>query len=173
MPIAYHLSGPAEIRVGTGSGGALEKLGYSRDGAVCRDESAWQDIFADQNGGERGHPVETILLSQRSLLRIELAKWDQGIIDKLLTWLRATAFTPALVAGVPAPVGLVVLGNEAATRLVILGVEPRNYPCATLTKAVEINKGSRSSRLATEWQCLRDPISTSPTYGVLYNAATT
>lgn len=179
MSEVYHIAGPARIRIGTGTGSppALETLGYTHDGAQIREETGHLPLYADSNGGEQGAPIEVVWLSEWHTVRIELVKWDAAVAAKLLARVRKLPGGTASVAGVPPPAGLMMLGgvrgvgNPVSYRLLVHGVlEPRNYPRAIPQGVVELNKGSRHSRLTIELRCYRDPISTSPTYGVLYNA---
>lgn len=171
MPPIYHIAGPALVKVGTGTGQppTLEDLGYSRDGVAIREEAHWADIHADAAGGEEGPPVETLFLGERSLVRVELVRWDWEVAYRVLARLRGAT------AGEPQPAGIALVASGPLTvRLVIDAArEVRHYPRAAVRGAVELNKGARASRLAFEFECYRDGVPSSSYYGVLYDGNST
>ncbi len=162
MAIQYHVAGPALIKVDTGSTHTLEELGYTRDSAEIRFEGHFEEIKSDDQGGDAGPPGDLNYLGERAIVRLELTKWDAAIADKLVPRLYGGT------AGMVGEVGTLLLQDAKTFRLLIHSTNtPMNFPKAILFGAIEINKGTRHSRLVLEFVCLKDAT------GKLYDATTT
>lgn len=166
MAITYHVDGPAQIKVGTGVSGALEVLGYTRDGAEIRLEGFFEEVKSDDTGGEQGPPGDLNYLGEQAVIRLELVKYDGTVADKVMP--RIKGQTPP---GTPASPGQLMLQDSKAIRLLIqpsgTGAVPWNFPAGIVYGAIEVNKGTRHSRLVMEWRALKD------SSGVLFNNVTT
>ena len=162
MAIGVFVPGPADIKVGTGTGGALEELGYTARGADVRLQGYAVDVPGDQNGGEQGPPIEIAHLGNSAIVRIELTKFDKSVLDKLKAGLRDV--TPGAIPGA----GTLVFAGARHFQLLIDSVgDPHWFPRATLAKEPkEYNVGTLYQRAVVEFLCYRDPTSK-----VLYNTS--
>ncbi len=163
MAIQYHVAGPALIKLDTGTSNALESLGYTRDSAEIRLEARYEELKSDDMGGEQGPPGDLNYLGESATVRLELTKWDTVVADKVVARLYGGT------AGMPGAPGTEMIEGAKTFRLLIHSTNnPMNFPRAILYGAVEINKGTRHSRLVLEFLALKDP-----TTGVLYNNVVT
>lgn len=162
MAIGVFVPGPADIKVGSGTGGALEELGYTARGADVRIQGYSVDVPGDQNGGEQGPPIEIEHLGTSAIVRIELTKFDKAVLDKLKAGLRG--ITPAAVPDA----GTLVFADARHFQLLIDSPgDPHWFPRATLVKQPkEYNVGTLYQRAVVEFECFRDP-----TTKVLYNTS--
>jgi hypothetical protein len=160
MAKQVNVAGLALIRLGVGVS-ALQDLGYTVNGATIVTEGHAVNIPGDENGGDDGPPIEIQMLGETARVRLELTKWDPAVQLVLETRLGGGT------AGTPAAAGTLVFANSNFFRLVVNSpVTPRNFPCATLVRTpIEINKGTKYSRLVCEFECYKHPTS-----GVLWNA---
>jgi hypothetical protein len=164
MTHQYQVAGPAILKVGTGVAGALETLGYTRDGVEMEFDGFFEELHSDDVCGEQGPPGDLNYLGERARIRIELTKWDGLIADKVTPRVLGTT------AGVPATTATLLVQGTKYIRLLI---EPRdgapfNFVVAVPRGAITINKGSRHSRLVMEWEAYVNPSS-----GKLFDAVTT
>lgn len=161
MTIAVVVDGPVQVRCGTGSAGALENLGYSIDGVMVAENGFFDDVPGDQNGGTAGPPIDVQYFGEIHRVRMELSKWDILIAAKIWPKLRGGT------AGTPGTPGTLVAGSSSYYRLLLHGTSnPRNYLAAIPRGAIEINKGTRFSRLVLDFECHAFT-------GTLYNTTTT
>jgi hypothetical protein len=162
MTVGVQVAGLATVKVATAAGGtgALQTLGYSQDGVFRTSQTFVENVPGDENGGQAGPPVEIQYMGEIEKVRIELMKWDPTVMAYLLARFRgATVGTPP-VAG-----GLVFAGN-GYFRLCchyaagLTGQSADNNPCATLvSEPIEINKGTKWSRMVMEFVCYKHPTS--------------
>ena len=164
MAITVNVAGLATIKAGTGASGALESLGYTMDGARITSEGYTTNVPGDQNGGDEGPPVEIQYLGETARVRLEMTKWDTAVQAKLEARFKGGT------AGTPPTAGSLMFAGGGYFRLLIHSpATPRNFICASLLKQpIEINKGTKFSRLVLEFECYKDP-----TTGVLYNSTIT
>lgn len=145
MAIAVQTVGKALIKVGTGASAALESLGYSINGVEISDEPFYGDVPSDENGGDEGPPIDVQYFGFVSTIRMELSRWDSTIAAKVFPFLNGGT------AGTQGTPGILMSANSY--RLVIIPTsDPRNYPVAFPSEPIEINKGTKYSRLAITWK---------------------
>ena len=144
-------------------------FGYTQDGARITTEGHAINIPGDENGGDDGPPVEIQYLGETARVRLEMTKWDPSVQAALES--RLNSGTP----GTPGVTGTLVFTSGAYYRLTIASpITPRNFPCATLERTpMEINKGTKYSRLIVEFECYKNPVASNGAgIGVLWNTAT-
>jgi hypothetical protein len=162
MAQQVHIAGAALIKVGTGSAGALEELGYTRNGANIRPEGYFLNVPGDQNGGDDGPPIEVIYMGETARVRIELTKFDSAIADKIACRVRGGT------AGTPAAAGTAMFAGDYTVRVLVSTTNaPINFLRCIPREPVEINKGTKFSTLVFEFEAHKNAA------GVLYNAVTT
>lgn len=161
MAVTVNVDGPALVRVDTGDLNALEDLGYTRDGAEIRFEAYFLDVAGDENGGESGPPIDVQYMGERAVIRLELTKFDGTVADKV---------TPRLyggTAGTPGAAGTLMFGGGKCYRVLInTSNRPMNFPRCFIRDAIEVNKGTRFSRLLLAFEAYPDDT------GVLYDNTT-
>ena len=161
MTAAIQVAGAATIKVDTGSVNALEILGWTADGAHIDFEGFFLDVPTDENGGESGPPADIQYLGETARIRLELTKWDTTVEDKITSRVRGTS------AGVVATPGTLLIGGGLTTRLLILTTaRPINFPVCVFREPIEINKGTKYSRLVISATAYKNGS------GVLHNATT-
>ena len=142
MAIIVNVNGPATVRVGTGAAGALESLGFTRDGAMVRFNGYMLDVPCDDVGGEAAPPTDIQYMGETAMLTLEFTKFDPAIADKIVSRLRGTG------AGLIGTPGTLVIGTGVFTRVLILspvGSTPFNFPFCVFREPHEINKGTKYS----------------------------
>jgi len=164
MAIQTHVFGAAQVYVGDST--EVELLGYTRDGVEIRLESRFLDVPSDDMGGEAGPPANVQYLGEIAVIRLELTKYDLTVADKLQ---RLNGLTAGQV-GTP---GTFIFSDSAqyekSFRLLIRSAveengvpTPWNFPRAFLREAIEVNKGSRFTRLLAVFEAHAKN-------GILYN----
>ena len=162
MAESVQVAGPCLVKVGTGSAGSLETLGYTRQGADVRDQAFFVDVPGDQNGGDQGPPIDIQYMGEIARIRLELTKWDDAIAAKIRTRLLAGT------EGSPGTAGTLMFGDSKTVRVLLsTTMGPMNFPRAFLRDPWEVNKGTKYSTLVVEFEAHKDST------GVLYNAVTT
>ncbi len=167
MALAVHIAGPAKIEIDDGTGPGLQVLGYTINGADISEEPFHVDVPGDQNGGDRGPPIEVQIVGEVDHVRIEMTNYDEAVLNLL------RANLPSAVAGqfTTANTGMPLFANSKTFRLHINcsavgngAAEPRLYNRCIPRGAREINKGTIYSRAVVEFECHKDA------NGVLYTA---
>jgi len=160
MAAAVQVTGPAEIQVGTGAAGALEKFGYTRNGAEIVSEGYWINVPGDENGGDEGPPIDVQFIGETARIRVELTKWDTTAAAEVES--RFVGGT----GGVPGAAGTLMFSGSKAMRLLVKPTTgARNFPRAFPRFAIEVNKGTRFSTLVVEFEAHKDAT------GVLWNTS--
>jgi hypothetical protein len=160
MAITINVADTAIIKVGTGSQGALEELGRTRNGADLTFEGFFLDVPGDDHGGDDGHPIDIQYLGEIARVRLELTKWDASIADKVRPRRNGRAF--GRVTGH----GELMIQDGLYYRLLIDCANlPKNFPCAFPRTPIELNKGTKFSILVVEFEC-------HPLAGTLWNRDT-
>ena len=137
-----NVAGKALIKVGTGAGGALEDLGYTRNGADITKEAFWGEVHGDENGGDEGPPIGVQYFGEIARVRLELTKYDPAIFAKVEARLQG-AQAGTVAADAP---GTLVIGGDKYIRLCIAATNaPINFPIAIPRGAIEVNKGTKFS----------------------------
>ena len=164
MTAAVQVAGLATIKVGTGDGGSLDTLGYTRDGAQITYEAYSVDVPGDEFGGDEGPPIDIQYLGETARIRLEMTKYDSSVKDKLEDRLLGEN------AGTPGTPGTLLFADSKTVRLAIDTANDnpdRNFPRATLVKTpIEVNKGTKYSTLILEFVAYEDAD------GVLFNTTT-
>jgi hypothetical protein len=162
MAITVNVAGPAEVKVGTGSAGALESLGYTRQGADVRNQGFFIDVPGDQHGGDQGPPIEVQYLGEIARIRLELTKWDDAIAAKVRTRLLAGT------EGTPGTAGTLMFGDSKTVRVLLNTTTGKmNFPRCFIRGEWEMNKGTKYSTLVLEFEAHKDGSN------ILYNAVAT
>lgn len=181
MATAFHVNGVAEIKVGTGSAGALELLGHSVDGVEIDPQIIQFPIFTDSGGGPGGIPAAHQEVGEIHVISADVIVYDVAVMVKVRKGFSALVNT--ITEGVMQKVGRVldttVVGGSGIGgygRLTILSPddsEPRNYLYSRL-----IRKPRRLSTKVTvyrlQWEAI-PYIGTANTMAavVLHNTTTT
>jgi hypothetical protein len=166
MPIAVIVDGPCNIKVGTGAVSALEQLGFSINGVTIQEQTFMANVPGDQNGGDEGPPIDIQYFGDIHRVTTEMSKWDNAVVDKIRARLNALGVVAAGVSPTQV-VGSLIAGGSFGYRLLLEPVSrPRNYILAIPREPIEINKGTKFSRLVIQWECHASA-------GTLYNATTT
>jgi hypothetical protein len=164
MAITVHNHGLASIKVGTGSAGALEALGFTRNGADVSEEGFWIDVPGDQLAGDSGPPIDIQYVGEMARVRLELTKFDTAILAKVMKRLNEVA----KVTGAHGTIGRFLFLNALTYRLVIdTPTEPKNFLRAVPRAPTQRNMGTRFTMKVLEFDCYADDS------GVIYNAVTT
>jgi hypothetical protein len=150
MPATPHNHGKAAIMVGSGSGGALEFLGYTRNGADVTTEGFWIDVPGDELGGDSGPPIEIQYIAEMARVRLEMTKWDAVVLNKVMKRINlATKGTGIL--GEP---GTFIFMNNYHFRLTVASpTDPRNYYIAIPRAPTQRNMGVRFAMKVMEFDC--------------------
>lgn len=164
MPATPLNHGKVTVKVGTGSAGALETLGCTRNGADLVTEGFWIDVPGDENGGDSGPPIDIQYLPEMARVRIELTKFDQDVLTKVMRKLN----TGSKTAGTIATAGTFVFLNSLFYRLVLdCATQPRNFPVAVPRAPTQRNMGTRFTMKVLEFDCYAHPNT-----GVLWDLTT-
>lgn len=113
------------------------------------------DVPGDQNGGSEGPPIDIQYYGQIHRVRLEMSKYDKAVAEKLGARLLGGA---AGVIGANTP-GSLLAGGSLYHRLLLKstttagGTSARNYVAAICRGAIEVNRGTRWSRLVMEFEC--------------------
>ncbi|MBC7076737.1 MAG: hypothetical protein H5T92_00260 [Synergistales bacterium] len=152
MPISVQVSGAVLVKVGPQecADTALEVLGYTANGVRIQEEDFYEEIHSDERGGDSGPPIDLVYHGKRVRVTMELVKWDAVVADKLAARISVTTPNP----GYAYDPGIVMIGGQKAFRLVLkCNVGSWDLPVAVLRGQLEINKGSRHSRLMLTFEC--------------------
>lgn len=159
MSLAVQVAGAALIQVDTGAAYALEDLGYTANGVDIEQQARWLDVPGDEFGGEAGVPLDAQYMGEMHIIRIDLTKYDPGVVEKL---------APRLYGGTAGSIGVVgtlaLAGSKTFRVLIKSANAPRNYLRCIPREPIALNKGSRFSRLQMTFEAHRDGS------GVLYNS---
>lgn len=162
MAATVHNHGLATIKVGTGSSGALEILGYTRNGADVSEEGFFVDVPGDENGGDSGPPIDIQYMGEMARVRIELTKFDTTILAKVMKRLNDAGKT----SGAVGTVGKFIFLNSIGFRLCIDSpADPHNFPLAVPRAPTQRNMGTRFTMKVLEFDCYKD------SNGVIRNAS--
>lgn len=165
MTLGVQVAGKALIKVGTGSAGALEDLGYTRNGADVTKEAYWGEIHGDEHGGDEGPPIDIQFFGEIARIRLELTKYDPATLAKVESRI-ASGTAGTIAAG---DIGALMIGGSKAMRLLIAAASgPVNFPIAIPRGAIELNKGTKFTTAVLEFEAHRHP-----TTGLLYDSTIT
>lgn len=162
MAVTVQVAGLATIKIALAPGTSLLTLGFTVDGARITTEGHAINIPGDENGGDEGPPVDIQYLGETARVRLELTKFDATVATML-----EARFSGGTAGMPPTAGGLVFAGSGFFRLLVHSPTTPMNFPCAVLVRTpVEINKGTKYSRMVCEFECYKHPAT-----GVLWNGA--
>lgn len=143
-------------------GGTLATVGRSINGVEITEQTFTDDVFSDENGGEKGPAIDVQMLGQMHIIRITMAKYDESEVDKI------RASIAGGTAGTPGTAGTLYFQGAVSWRLLIHSTNrPRNYTNVVFQEPKEINKGTIHSKCTIIAKAYKD------SNGVLYNATTT
>lgn len=139
--LAYHVNGPALIKVGPiGTAGALSVLGYSVDGVAISMSRHVHEIMTDVAGSEMPAELQDMGMSAR--LRFDLVSYDLAVLQVLRSNIGAAG------EGVLGPMGRLVGGSGIGQRVVISspnGDEPWRFFSVFCKDAQEGKVGSKKT----------------------------
>lgn len=148
MALAVITDGPALIRTGTGSAGALEDLGYTRNQVEVEEETFYYNVPGDQNGGDDGPPIEIQFLGQIHRVRLDLSKYDAAVVEKLRSGVRGTT------GGTIGTVGTLMAASSSGFRVLISPTSrPRNYLFGIPRIPIFEGKGTKWSPFSITFEC--------------------
>lgn len=156
-----HNHGLATILVNTGSAGALETLGFTRNGADVSEEGFWIDVPGDENGGDSGDPIDIQYIGEMARVRLEFTKFDQAVLTKVMKRRLSATKTAGTV---DTPGRFVFLNSEAFRLVVNTPTDPKNFLRALPRAPTQRNMGTRFTMKVLEFDCYKDGS------GVLYNS---
>ncbi len=174
MASAIVVTGAAEIQIGTGTAGALEHLGYTRDGVNLRFDGYFLDVKTDDAGGEGGPGADSQYLGATCNISMEMTKWDSAVSNKLINRLNIVGQTAGTVSTAVIG-GLMITGGYTHRILITLtsgltsnptGAGVINFPIVLLKEAIELNKGTKYSTLRL------DGVAWTSSAGLLFNTST-
>lgn len=162
MAIAVLTAGVCIVKVDTGAANALEELGRTVNGADSTKQAFWLDVPGDDNGGDAGPPIEIQFMGEIVRIRLEMSKWDTAIRNKVTSRLYGGT------AGTPGTAGTLMFADSKTYRLLLHSTtDPRNFLRTIPRGDIEQNRGTKWSRLVSEWEAHKNAS------GVLYNSTTT
>ena len=142
MPLTIQVDGAALVRVATPANGTLEDLGYTADGCEITEQIYTHDVPTDLFGGEQGPPTDVQYMGEVHVIRLNLTKYDELVVNKIRAGL---ATGTAGTIGVPG--SLYVQGGFSWRLLIGTPFRPRNYVNVIFGKEPkELNKGTKFSR---------------------------
>jgi hypothetical protein len=148
MATAVQVAGLTTVSVGSGSGGALETLGYSRNGVTVRKDGHWLNVPGDANGGDDGPPIEIQFLGETAIVRLELTKFDSAVLTKIAARLRGST------EGTVPTSGTLVFANSYGFRLLLNNAsDVINFLVAVPRGAYEKNRGTKYQTAVLEFEC--------------------
>jgi hypothetical protein len=161
MATDFHINGVAEVKVGTGTAGALELLGHTVDGVTRDPQILEEPIFTDATGGPGGIPAAHQRIGEIHVVSADLIVYDKAVMAKVRKG--GVALVGGLTEGVMSKAG-VVLDNTAVGgsgkggyyRLLILSPddsEPWNYLYARLAR-MPVRLSTRPSIYRLQWECI-------------------
>lgn len=160
MAEIINVAGATPVKLGTGNAGALETLGYTRDGCQIIFDPYKVGVKTDDNGGENGPDADVQYLGETARIRLELTKWDEVIGDKIRA--RLNGETAGAINGVGT---LWIAGGKTVRVLLHSPTRPYNFPVVIFGEPHEINKGTKYSTWVVEGTAYKN------SSGLLYNAA--
>jgi len=159
MSVQPRYAGAALCKVDTGGG--LSNLGYTEDGAQVTPNAYWVDVPGDENGGPEGPPIDVQYLGETVDIRLVMTSWETTVADAIAARLAGAT------AGTPGTPGTMMFNESKTMRLVLLTTNtPFNFPRVIFRDPIEINKGTKFSRLVLIGRAYKNGS------GVLYNATT-
>lgn len=150
MAIAYKNFGPCVVSVGTGAANAQESLGIAEKGGRITLDFKDRPIHDDAGGPDC--PVELQTMLSMAFVDVDLQRWDQTILDKLLVAAEAGAGA-AGVAGNPGA----LLGTGGFLKILYLPSSigtPWTFQAAKLEPASK-TEGTEYSPLRLRFKCIR------------------
>lgn len=83
MAMTINVAGPQEIKVNTGTAGALESLGFTVEGFSFQVERGLMPVFGDQKGGPGGRPIDYQTIDPLVRFNLLLTKFDPAVFEKV------------------------------------------------------------------------------------------
>ncbi len=151
-PVIVNVAGLVTVSVGMGAA-AAQTLGFTQNGITYTEEGFYTDVPGDENGGDEGPPVDVQFMGEIHRIRAELTKYDPSVAAKI------AGKVAGAVNGVPAAAGTLFFAGVLYMRVVVVGANGhvRNYPFAIPRMPIELNVGTRFSRLVIEFEAHKVP----------------
>ena len=161
MAIAVQVFGACNIKITSAAADntTLEQLGYSENGPQFSETPKTLEVFGDQNGGDAGVPIDIQLMAREEIVSFDLTKWDDLVLDRL----RARLNTVAAKGAPGTMVSPGTLMSTGAFRLLVISdlydastnpLAVRNYISALPIMAMDLNRGTKYSRVRMAFRCL-------------------
>lgn len=145
MARTYHVHGPCYVQTNTGTNAAYETLGMTVEGARITITPIKQEVRSDAAAGA---PADLQFMGDTAQIDVELADWDDDVLDKVIYKSMASATDGA--SGKPG--ALMSAGNfahslylpsTANTATPSQSEDPWVFGCVTLRNPHEVNVGTR------------------------------
>jgi hypothetical protein len=151
-PVIVNVGGLITVSVGMGSA-AVKTLGYTQNGITYVEEGFYTDVPGDENGGDEGPPIEVQYMGEIHRIRAELTKYDSAVASEI------GAKVAGATHGVPATAGTLYFASASYMRVQAVGANGhvRNYPYTIPRMPIELNAGTRYSRLVIEFEAHKIP----------------
>lgn len=152
MAMEIQVFGKCLVKVGTGSAGALESLGYTRNQADVVHQGFFANVPGDANGGDEGPPIDIQYLGEIAMVRLELTTWDKVVGEKVRA--RTRGGTPGMIP----TAGLLMIAGGFYTRICLVAVNGTfNFPIAIIRGATQFGVGTKFSTFVTEFEVHMNP----------------
>jgi len=151
------VDGPVNVYVAGPANGTLLDLGYTENGVEVHEQPYFYDVHGDENGGDSGPPIDTQYMGEVHVIRMTLTKFNP--VTARAIKVRVAGSTP----GTPATPGTVMFQAGKEYRLVLDCFDGRNYTRVVFREPIEINKGTKHSKLLIVGTAYKDAT------GVIYN----
>lgn len=83
VPNCFFVAGPMQTWVNSGASGAMELLGWTRNGLSIQEQAVMADLKSDYDGGEQGIAGDFQFLGYSHTIDCELSRFDPLVLGKL------------------------------------------------------------------------------------------
>lgn len=158
MAEAVIVPGPCQIKLNTGTAGALESLGWTINQVDIEEQVKFEEVFGDQNGGEQGNPIEFQHLGLMDVISMELSKFDWAVAQKVAQRINGTtsSYSGTKAAGTSPTPGTLLFSTTSYYRLLLVPTDAtyiRNYPIAVCLDPINSNLSAKYQRRMLRWMC--------------------
>lgn len=142
MAEIIHVAGACHIQIASPEdSGSILDLGYSMSGVEITERVMTYEVMGDQNGGDRGSPIDIQYMSELHTIRMLLTKWDETVMAAVRAGLAGGT------QGTVGAAGTLYFANNKAWRLILNSPTlPRNYVRVLFQEPKELNKGTKHSQ---------------------------
>lgn len=160
MSVAVRNAGLTTVKVQF-SGGSLETLGYTRNGAEVGEHAYYEDVHGDENGGDSGPPIDIQYLGQIAIIRIDCTKFEIAVINKIRARLKSGT------VGTPGTPGTFMFADDKSFRFLLDNTnDPRNFTRCICRDEIGSNTGTKYQSWSLVIEAHKDGS------GVLWNTTT-